>query len=133
MGADEVAVIRPALLELEAALAGPEDAKTGPLCATFEVEPDCDRWIQVVLGAPDTLNIYYPFPEHPLERLHCVRKPWPAGLNLTGYEAGTFATFSFDRQAAIELARFLDAVFVDLLQCREDEYPRTVKLFHLAR
>jgi hypothetical protein len=133
MGADEIAVIRPALLELEAALAGPAMPGTGPLCASFAVEPSSTPWVEVVLGATDTLNISYPFaaPPLPLDRLRHLSPPAPSDLDVAAHKPGVYATFSFSRPPAMELARFIDAIFVELLGCSGDEYPLTVSLFHL--
>jgi hypothetical protein len=133
MGADEVAVIRPALLELEAALTEPV-GDSGPLCASFEVEPTGSPWLQVVFGSPDTLNVYYPFGKErpPLDWIRQLRTLCLAQLRLTGHEPGVYATFSFSRPSPMELARFLDEVFVQLLESK-DEYPLTVKLFRMAK
>lgn len=135
MGADEVAVIRPALLELEAALAEPPKPDTGPLCASFDVEPDSIPWLQVVLGAPDTLNLHYPFSDPPplLERLRQLSRPAPPDLRLVARERGVYATVSFTRPSPMELARFIDAIFIELLGCTADEYPLTVTLSHLPK
>jgi hypothetical protein len=86
----------------------------------------------VVFGTPDTLNLYYPLQEEPLEKLGRMGVPRLPNLRLTSYKAGAFATLSFERPSAIELARFIDAVFTDVLQCGS-ECPLTVKLSHLAK
>ncbi len=131
MGADEVAAIRPALLELEAALAELREPGSGPLCASFEVEPPSGPWVQVVFGSPDTLNLWCPPAAAPHDRLTRLSRPAPPDLALVAHEPGSYATFSFARPAPMELARFIDAVFVEFLGCSSKGYPVTVSLLRL--
>jgi hypothetical protein len=80
----------------------------------------------------DTLNVCYPFRDtrSPLDWIRQVPRPCPSNLELTAHEPGKYATFSFRRSSPMDLARFIDGVFADLLGSNA-EYPLTVKFFRL--
>lgn len=120
MGADQIAAIRPAIVELEEAPAA-ED-----WCATFEV-PGTGLWVQVVLG---TLNFSYPYADNPGARLRDLGFAAP-GLEPTGWQPGKYATFSHAPLPSQDLAKLVDRLFVELLGCDHQSYEIDVSLERL--
>lgn len=119
MGADQIAAIRPALVEVS------EGAEAGESwCATFTVSGDRDRWIQVTT---DAVNMAYPHQEEPTRRLAAAGAEM-GHLQCKEWEAGRFATFRIDGALpAGRLARLIDLLFVTVLGCGAD-YPVDVEM-----
>jgi hypothetical protein len=107
MSADQIAVIRPALLE---AIQGAPST-----CVTLELEGDADKWLQFV---DSTINAAYPYDTDPLESV----KPLPAlaEIKLVGWEFRKFATFKISEVDAMTIARWIDGYFVGVLDCPAD-------------
>ena len=101
MGADQVAAMQPAVVEIYSAPTS-ED-----WCATFEV-PGTEHWVQVVRNM---LNANCPYDDDPQEPFAPAMSLLP-DAELTSWEAGTFATFSHGDCAPYDIARAVDAVFV---------------------
>ena len=117
MGAEQIAAIRPAILEV---IQGDSD-----VCATFEDEGDCDKWMQFTKF---TINAAYPHSTDPHEHLKNI--PIIDGLKLTEWEALKYATFAFFPCDATSIARWMDAYFVNVLECTMD-YDTNVTLGRL--
>ena len=100
MSADQVAEMAPLVREVFAA--GADDA--AEWCATFEVVGNASAWAQVTASS---LNLAYPFADAPLLRLADVVRPLPE-VELVGWEAGKYATFSFGSASASVVARAVD-------------------------
>ena len=107
MSADQIAVIRPAILE---AIQGAPDT-----CATLELEGDSDKWVQFV---DYTINAAYPYSTDPQERMKSL--PAIPGIKLVGWEAQKFTTFEIPEVDAMTVARWIDAYFESALGCPAD-------------
>jgi hypothetical protein len=111
MGADQIAEIRPAIAEVFAGVDAGEN-----WCATFTVSGDPDRWVQVTA---DSVNTAYPYREDPAEAV--VPLAIATSLQLTQWQAGSYATFHFEAGIpARELARMVDVLFSGLLRAPSD-------------
>lgn len=122
MGADQVAAIRPLLVELDAAAAeGSPD-----FCAFFEVSGDEATWAEVVRG---TLNFAYPFDEPPEDRLAALRVPPLPAWTRSEWQPGLYATFTYDPEAVTprEVARVVDQILGVVLGSGDD-YPIDVEI-----
>lgn len=107
MSADQIAAIRPAILE---AMEGAPDT-----CATLEKEGDADRWVQF---KDYTINAAYPYSTDPQERVRNL--PAIAGMKLVSWEIRKFATFEIPPSDAGTVARWIDEYFVSVLGCSTD-------------
>ena len=110
MNADQLAEIRPALREV---VEGAPDT-----CATFEVEGDSEKWMQVV---DRTVNAAYPHADNPEERVGRLGLP-PLSAKLVSWEAGKFATFEFSQFEVKAVADWIDAYFVRVIGCADGKY-----------
>lgn len=124
MGADQVAVFRPFIVELEDAAADGCDVE---YCASFTVPGREAAWAEVVLP---TVNFAYPFHEDPIARLERSGVAALPGLAVREWQPGLFATVSYDRATSREIARFVDGIFGVLLGCGDD-YPVDARIFGL--
>ena len=126
MGADQVAVIRPIVAELEEATG---DTTLQVFCGSFAVPDREGVWVELVLGS---VNCAYPHQDEPLTRIQeAALEPLP-GLSLSEWEPGKFATFDYDRAATRrEVARFIDGWFSRILGC-SDDYPLDATITALA-
>ncbi|MBK1884702.1 hypothetical protein JIN85_19985 [Luteolibacter pohnpeiensis] len=107
MSVDQIAAIRPAILE---AIEG-----SPATCATLELEGDADKWVQFT---EYTINAAYPHSNNPEE---CVKSlPSIAGLKLVNWETRTFATFEIPPSDAELVARWIDEYFLKILDCSAD-------------
>ena len=112
MNADQLAEIRPAVRE---AMAGGPDA-----CVTLEDSEDAEKWVQFV---DSTINSAYPHvndPEVPFVRESVLIEL--GGASVAGWEAGKYVTFELETPEVDALALFIDAVFVQILQCAPGAY-----------
>lgn len=116
MGADQLAAIRPAIVEVY-------DAPTDDWCATFEI-PGTDYWVQVVRG---TLNVSYPQAGDPLDRFSRLAALL-SDLQLTSWEADTYATFSHGACSSRDLAKGVDCIFQTLLDDELADYELDVSM-----
>jgi len=116
MGADQLAAIRPALVEVY-------DAPTDDWCATLEI-PGTDFWVQVVRG---TLNASYPHTGDPLERFKRLASQLP-DVKLTDWEADTYATFSHGECSPRDLAKAVDFMLLLLLGDESADYELDVTM-----
>jgi hypothetical protein len=124
MGADQIAAIRPAILELEVAMT--ESPRT-EYFAHFEVAGRPSLWAEVTIG---TVNMAYPFTEEPLERLATAGVQALPGLALQSWKPMVFATFSYEHDVARSVAKFVDSVFLRL-HGLETDYPLDVAISRL--
>ena len=122
MGADQVAAMRPAIVEVLEGTQG--DAVW---CATFEIAGDPDRWVQVT---SDALNVAYPIvapPAHLVSGHERLSK-----LEVRDWKRNEYATFELPEGAsAVEIARLADALFRTILGSGDD-YRVDVGLERLA-
>ena len=124
MGADQVAAIRPALVEIQDAVRLNE-----PECfARFEVPGRDGAWVEATLG---TVNLAYPFPDRPDERLRRAGVVKLPGLILDEWQPGLFATFAYDSKTpSREVTKFIDWIMGIVLGCGDD-YPIDVEIARL--
>lgn len=109
MAADQIAAIRPAIAELEAA----ERDSEGEFVARFEIPGHQAKWVEVILG---TVNFAYPYADDPLERVlrHGI-KPLPK-LKLSEWQPELFATFQYESSApSRDVAKFVDCILGEML------------------
>jgi hypothetical protein len=107
MSADQIAAIRPAIVEAAEGAAG--------MCATFEVEGDAGRWVQFM---DNTVNAAYPCSTDPSERVKDL--PPIAGMKLQEWEPQMFATFEIPPSDPGAIARWIDGYFTAVLGCPAD-------------
>ena len=119
MGADQIAVIRPILVELEDVLNEMPDAALG-YCATFESPPSERAWVQVML---DALNIHFPFDVDPVAKLKEVGIELGPVFRFASWQAGQHATWEIEGwPGARAVAEVVDRIFERLYGLGED-YP----------
>ena len=124
MGADQVAAIRPMIVELEEAASGHEPGHV----ASFTVTGRDQVWVEIVLG---TVNLVYPFDDPPEQRLRALGVSVLAGLTLQEWQSGSFATFAYDPSTpSRQVAKFIDQILGTLLDCGDD-YPIDVEIARL--
>ncbi len=119
MGADQIAVFRPVIAEVY-------DAPSDDWCATFEI-PGTELWVQVMRHV---LNASYPHQDDPRQRFAPLATLFP-DLDVTDWEAGTFATFAHGQGTADEIAMAVDAMFCILLGNAEADYEVDAKVEEL--
>jgi hypothetical protein len=126
MGSDQIATIRPIIAELEDASGN----GSGQIyCAAFDVPGRDAAWVEVVAGE---VNVAYPFTDDPMQRLDELALGHTFAIELSEWQPGTFAAFTYDPAATTrELARFVDSLFERLLLCGGD-YPLDVWIGPLA-
>jgi hypothetical protein len=125
MGADQVAAIRPALVEIEDALRLNESE----CFARFQVPGRDVVWVEAALG---TVNLSYPFPDPPDERLRRAGVVNLPGLVLDEWQPELFATFAYDSTTTSrEVAKFIDQIMGVVLGCGDD-YPIDVEIARVA-
>jgi hypothetical protein len=116
VGADQVAAIRPLIVELAEA---PSASPGAEFCARFTVPEQPGAWAEVVAG---TVNFAYPFTDDPIARLGRLGLALP-GLGVREWEPGLFATIGFGLSATPrEVARFVDGLLAGL-HGLADDYP----------
>lgn len=115
MGADQIAVIRPMIRELEEAALGTADSG---FFASFE-KPGKDRvWVEVALG---TINFAYPFTDDPIRRIQGIGLPSIPEVALDEWEPGKLAALTYSHTVpSRDVATFVDAIFSKLLGCGDD-------------
>jgi hypothetical protein len=111
MGTDQVAAMRPAIVEV---LEGSEGDAVW--CATFAVVGDPARWVQVTA---DALNVAYPIASPPAHMVSGHERL--ARLEVRDWKPNEYATFDVPGGAsAMEIAHLTDALFQSLLGCADD-------------
>jgi Uncharacterized protein containing a TIR (Toll-Interleukin 1-resistance) domain len=109
VNADQIAEIRPAIHEAIKGAPG--------ICVTLQVTGETGKWIQIV---GQEVNAAYPHTMGPEERVKVLPKP---GHNkIVAWEPTKFATFEFGRLEPTSLAHWIDAYFVNILNCVPGEY-----------
>lgn len=116
---DPVAQITAAIREIEA-----EDSEE-TLCASFGIAGQETPWIQVI---PGILNLWWPHAQEPASQVEDVAASALPGLQLTDWNAGTFAMYEFDAAPPDEQAAVVDQLFRKLYGCAED-YELTVEIY----
>lgn len=112
MGADQVAVIRPLIAELEVDDGGAE------YCAKFEVPGVETGWAEVVR---DAVNVSYPYADEPVERLISKGVVMPNGATLQEWRPGVFATFELEPNVPSRtVAKFVDSLLGMVLGFGDD-------------
>jgi hypothetical protein len=111
MGADQVAAMRPAVVEMLEGSSG--DAVWS---ATFEIAGVPARWVQVLPGA---LNMAYPGITSPAHRVSGHERL--AKLEVREWKPDDYATFELPEDAsATDIAHLADALFQTILGCADD-------------
>jgi len=109
LGADQIAELRPPIVEI---LSAAED-----WCVTFAVAGDVSRWVQVTR---DSVNCHYPYSESPLSLGHLPEAP--DGLVVRDWAPQQYLTFEIQqRQSARALAQFVDLLFQNFLNLRDED------------
>lgn len=115
MGADQIAAIRPMIVELEEAA---NNATGVEYFARFDVPDREAAWVELILG---TVNLAYPFHDPPPERLRQSGVAGLPGLALEEWQPGLFAAFAYDPATPNrEVAKFIDRVISDVMGCGDD-------------
>ena len=124
MGADQIAELRPAIVEVFAAAATGED-----WCATFSVAGHAGPWVQVTR---DAINAGYPGDTPPSRLIENLPLPASVALQVVAWEPSKFVTFSFYQHASErDVATVVDVLFESLLGAGAD-YAVDVELFRIA-
>jgi hypothetical protein len=117
MGADAIAVIRPALFELADAVEESDDASDP--CVTFSIpDRESELWVQVLAGV---VNVAYPRQEDPTGLFADAVGELARAFELESWEPGRYATFAFDDIGLNELAQVVDRTFTGVLGVSPDE------------
>jgi len=127
MGADQIAAIRPALQEIDDAVAAGEPNAAG-LCVTFNVAGDEDAWVQVMDGV---VNAGYRRQEDPDTFLQAAGIPRLPGLKLSGWDEETFATWNHAPCTTDEVAKFVDQLLAALHSLDPETYEVDWKIENL--
>ena len=104
MASDAVAAMVPFIREVFSAEA--------EFCASFEVEGNADAWLQVMRG---TLNFAYPLSSDPKLVIESIVQALP-GAEVADWEAGKFATVTFDPARPQLVAITADRVLTELFR-----------------
>jgi hypothetical protein len=122
MGADQIAAMRPMIVEMLEGSRG-EDV----WCAIFEMSGDPARFVQVL---PNALNLAYPLvapPAHVLSGNEVLAK-----LEVREWKAHEYLTLELPEGAsAMDIARLADALFHVVFGC-SDDYRIDVSITRLA-
>jgi hypothetical protein len=122
MGADQIAELRPPIVEVFAGAAEGES-----WCATFTVAGHPDRWVQVTR---DSINAAYPRATDPSVVIAALPLPAAAALRVISWQAAKFVTFGFSPDASErDVAKVVDVLFESLLGCAGVDYAVDVELF----
>ncbi len=108
--ADQIAEIRPSLREV---IAGAP--KT---CVTFEVDSSPSKWLQVVNR---TVNAAYPHSDPPMNKVENL-SPRLLPTRIDSWKPGEWVTIEFPEFDATAMAHWIDAYFVQILDCPFGEY-----------
>jgi hypothetical protein len=123
VGADQVAELEPSVQEVFEM-----DAAGRQWCATFTLEDDADRWVQVTRSE---LNFAYPYDGEPSAFLEKVELPAWAALSLIDWAAQSFATFSFPGGlTARQTSELADLLFTAVVGAEED-YALDIEVFEI--
>ncbi|MBX6314980.1 MAG: hypothetical protein IRY99_18990 [Isosphaeraceae bacterium] len=112
MGEEQVAIIRRTLDERDEAETSPSPAP-GEYCASFEVPPAREPWLQATGGV---VHFHYPFAEEPSDRLSRLGLLDLPAMECLAWESGQYATFAFERVPNEVLARWIDRLFTTLYE-----------------
>ena len=132
MGADQIAEIQPAIVELEAdEHQHPDDAPR--FFAVFSLAGRDSPWVEIYFDDDETIaNLWYTIDANPLAHLTRRGVPLPAGARVVDTAKGLACTLAFDRCSSHDIARFVDRLFLDVFGCDED-YAVDVELCRFAR
>ena len=125
MGAEHLAAIQSALEELESeeGLGGKE--KPPKFFARFSLSEQ-QPWIEVVLARTTVVNLWHPYDDDPREILEESGVSLPASFEVIE-DANPSCTFSIPRIPPVELARFVEELFLKLYGAAED-YPLEIEM-----
>jgi hypothetical protein len=114
MSADQIAEIRPGLVEIFSA---PEEEDW---CVTFELPEDSDVWVQVTR---EHINFPYTSSDDPAHLLIWATRSLNLDVQLSSWEPGKFATFTHGNATdARALAKLVDFIFTQVLGCADVDY-----------
>jgi hypothetical protein len=125
MGRNEVAAMHPLIREVyDASLEGRW------LCAEMAHEKNESVWVQVTA---EYINMAYPFTDDPTDRLEATAVEGRETLTLDHWEAGVYATFTYEGSASShDVAVLVDRLFVGVLGLPSSEaYPLATSVFEL--
>jgi len=125
MGADQIAELRPPILEVFAA--GPP-TDSASWCATFEVDGRSNVWVQVTF---DQVNIAYPSERKPTDELAIHKQVPTHAIELADWEPNMYATFSHSGDVNA-VAAFIDAYLEHIFMKGTDEYTLNVTMENLS-
>ena len=120
MGADQVAAIRPALVELEDDEKSHSPGGEARYFARFSVPQKDDVWAEVYLEDETIVNLSFPFQDEPMDRLKLSGIELLPGGRVMDTTTGEYCTLAFHRVPTMTLARFVDALFSQALKCGDD-------------
>jgi len=131
VGADQVAAIRPAVAELEAAEASAAPGARAEYFARFSLAGHDCPWVELYLQQGDAvLNCWYSFEAEPLDYLRQLGIPIPPGTRVL--EVGRpSCLLAFDRPPSRAVAKFVDQLFLQMYACGDD-YDVAVELCRFA-
>ena len=111
MGADQIAVIRPAIRELE-------EAVSDTYFASFDVPGNENAWVQVALG---TINFAYPFADDPMPRVSHLGLSALPDTTLNEWESGKYATVGYSHTVPARIVTLcVDKLFSELFGLGDD-------------
>jgi hypothetical protein len=119
MSSDQIAAIRPALVEI---LGAADDEEW---CATFELSGKPEVWVQVTRSE---INFAYTRSTRPVRAMQRLARGLDVELSLSAWEPRKYATFSYRAPRDTRtLAKLVDRIFVELLGCDDPDYPIDIK------
>jgi hypothetical protein len=119
MGADQIAAIRPAIRELEAAEHAADAGTPAGFSARFGRPGVDEPWVEVYLERETVVNFWYPFDAEPLAQWRRVGIEEPTGIRVLEMHSPA-CTVAFRRTTSREVSEFVDALFLRLYGCGSD-------------
>lgn len=89
----------------------------GAFCLSIERLPSGEPWVQAKTGA---INIYYPHPDEPLQRLKDAGIPLLEDLTCPDWQPHKYATFEFDDPGSEGMSQFVHGLFRSLYSLPDD-------------
>jgi len=92
-------------------------------CVTYESRRDPDKWIQLTWSH---INAAYPLRVEPDQELRRRGFTYPENVELSSWEAGTFATFEHGAEPLADLVAFVERYAREILGVEPDESALTL-------